>query len=723
MLASADLLEERVESAFSVVNKLVPALLSKAFRGELVSQQAEDEPVSVLLERIQVENKRLTSERKTKRKTRNTNKEIFKVPMETSEDFFEALSSAFSELDESELEEVDAYSIFVQAGFRPEQFMGFYEALRKAPEVRNAFEQARQETPLDLQAQSTNNSDNKVVGSGKFRLVYLWLEDFKNLKNYTVHFDGFHSIDIVLGWNGTGKSNLFKALVIILRDLYLWSQPERKTSKSFAKISSLKGFKLSYKINKQLVNVIWKPKEMTSPILELSFIGEDQDDAEAIKKASKGELPLPRFVFGYYSGPTNRLAEHFLPMRQDHYKNLLDETSDDPETLAMLLEKRRFFCAENHHAKYVLLAFFHKEDPAISQFLKNRLRIIGFESALFVIRKPRWARSANHEDFWGAEGVMRRVMERLRRFSIAPMKLKQNVIEGYRPQSEEHYYFFLPDLESLHAFAAEYQDARTFFLALESIDFSELIYDLKIQVKVQATKTEQVAITFHELSEGEQQLLMVLGLMRFTKSHQSLILLDEPDTHLNPHWSVDYLKLLSSVMSEVPGDESDEQKTSQILMSTHDPLVIASLLKEQIHLLKRDWETDACIWEQPTVNPRGLGFTGILTSEMFGMRSDLDEETLADLDNKVRLVAHEGSLTPEEADELKEIDKRLEDAGFEKAFSDPYYAAFIRAWGQRYSDLMAGARFVSPEQKEEIDRISREVLEEVLAELQAEATN
>ncbi|MFZ4676943.1 MAG: AAA family ATPase, partial [Nodosilinea sp.] len=348
------------------------------------------------------------------------------------------------------------------------------------------------------------------------------------------------------------------------------------------------------------------------------------------------------------------------------------------------------------------------------------LRIVGFESALFIIRKPRWAKQgAKAEDFWGARGVMRRVMERLRRFAIAPMVVEQNVREGYSLKSEEHYYFFLPNLQSLHALAAEYQDARTFFLALESIDFSELIYDLKIQVRVQATKTEQVAITFHELSEGEQQLLMVLGLMRFTKSHQSLVLLDEPDTHLNPHWSVDYLKLLSHVMSET-SDESEEQQTSQILMSTHDPLVIASLLKEQIHLLKRDWQTNACVWEQPTVNPRGLGFTGILISEMFGMRSDLDEKTLADLDNKVRLVAKEGSLTHEEVEELEEINERLEDAGFLKAFSDPYYAAFARAWGRRHSNLMAGVRFLSPEQQEEIDRISHELLEEAVAELEAE---
>ncbi|MGC2745294.1 MAG: AAA family ATPase, partial [Candidatus Angelobacter sp.] len=326
------------------------------------------------------------------------------------------------------------------------------------------------------------------------------------------------------------------------------------------------------------------------------------------------------------------------------------------------------------------------------------------------------------EDFWGATGIMRRVMERLRHYAIAPMVLQQKVNYGYRSTTEDHYYFFLPDLQSLHSFAAEYQDARSFFLALESTDFSELIHDVKIQVRVKSTNTEQVSITFHQLSEGEQQLLMVLGLMRFTKSHQSLVLLDEPDTHLNPHWSIDYIKDLAHVMSD-NAIESTEQQTSQILMATHDPLVIASLLKEQIHLLKRDPQTGACRWEPAAINPRGLGFTGILTSEMFGFRSDLDPETLGDLDNRVRLMANERSLTPQQKKELAEIDKRLADAGFSKAFSDPYYAAFVRAWGQRHSQLMAGTQFVSPEKRQEIDRIASEVLKEAVAEVEKEVEN
>ena len=48
----ADQLVARLKSARKVVDRLTPALLAKAFRGELVPQDPNDEPASVLLERI-----------------------------------------------------------------------------------------------------------------------------------------------------------------------------------------------------------------------------------------------------------------------------------------------------------------------------------------------------------------------------------------------------------------------------------------------------------------------------------------------------------------------------------------------------------------------------------------------------------------------------------------------------------------------------------------------
>ena len=48
----ADQLEAKLAAARKIVDRLTPALLAKAFRGELVPQDPNDEPASVLLERI-----------------------------------------------------------------------------------------------------------------------------------------------------------------------------------------------------------------------------------------------------------------------------------------------------------------------------------------------------------------------------------------------------------------------------------------------------------------------------------------------------------------------------------------------------------------------------------------------------------------------------------------------------------------------------------------------
>jgi len=52
LFAKADRIEAQYKNARQQVDRLTPALLAKAFRGELVPQDANDEPASVLLERV-----------------------------------------------------------------------------------------------------------------------------------------------------------------------------------------------------------------------------------------------------------------------------------------------------------------------------------------------------------------------------------------------------------------------------------------------------------------------------------------------------------------------------------------------------------------------------------------------------------------------------------------------------------------------------------------------
>lgn len=699
-LLAAERLEGKLETQLANSRAVRRSLMTDAFLGKLVPQDPNDEPASDLLRRIQNEIAQPKARRSIQSGPTETRDKVMKT--NNSKSPAARLSAAFDRTGKA----ANAAGLFAEAAFSPEDVISFYEELRANPEILKAFvaQSAARRKRIRPRKHRKLKSEHST---GRFRLVHLWLEDFKNLKNYIVRFGPTLGLDVVLGWNGTGKSNLFEALVIIFRDLHQWrekgSWPKR----------AMRGYRLSYEIGGQLVEVDWQPPNMKRPAIKAGAILKTTDVHTNLKAIKRESLPLPRFVFGYYSGPTNRLAEHFLPMKQAHYVRLRDAKSDDPETLSALLEQRRFFCAETHHAKYVLLSFCYREDAKISEFLRDRLRIIGFESALFVVRKPEWSRNNDPQDFWGATGVMRRVLKRLQQFAIAPMVLQQSVRTGFRPVNEDHYYFFLPDRASLQNFAAEYEDARTFFLALESTDFSELIHDVKVQVRVKATQSEEVPITFHEMSEGEQQLLMVLGLMRFTKSNQSLVLLDEPDTHLNPHWSVDYLKLLSRVMSD-DGKESPEQQSSQILITTHDPLVIASLAKEQIHLLKRDPDLLNCFWEQPLESPRGMGYSGILMSDIFGFRSDLDSETLKLLDQQADLAAKEGPLSKSDRAKLEKINRKIDEFGFRSISSDPYYREFLEAMARNKATL----RIMKKETQSRSDREAiRKGADEVLARL------
>jgi type I restriction enzyme S subunit len=70
LFAFADKIETRYTKAKAILDKLPQSILSKAFRGELVPQDPDDEPARVLLERIRAEKEKLGRKGDKKRKPR-----------------------------------------------------------------------------------------------------------------------------------------------------------------------------------------------------------------------------------------------------------------------------------------------------------------------------------------------------------------------------------------------------------------------------------------------------------------------------------------------------------------------------------------------------------------------------------------------------------------------------------------------------------------------------
>jgi len=205
---------------------------------------------------------------------------------------------------------------------------------------------------------------------------------------------------------------------------------------------------------------------------------------------------------------------------------------------------------------------------------------------------------------------------------------------------------------------------------LESTYISDLIHEVKVRVKKQDIDGY---ITFKELSEGEQQLLTVLGLMRFTQADDSLFLLDEPDTHLNPLWKWKYMSLMEDVVAR--------KKTSQVIMTTHDPLVISGLTKEEIRIFYHDIKSKTILAMEPDFDPKGLGVAGILTSDFFKLPSSLDFDTQQDVVKQYQLLAKKNKqqLTEKEEKELFRISSYLDKVGINQKSIDPLYDKFLDA--------------------------------------------
>lgn len=489
---------------------------------------------------------------------------------------------------------------------------------------------------------------------------------FKNLEDFKIDIDENSMETVLIGLNATGKSNLMEALVVIFRDLDLDRPPQiSKAKESFE-------YYIKYQCRKYSIEIEYSLAKGYSFVV---------DKAKLSKSAfnKHKDLYLPKHVFIYYSGISERLKDLY----SDHTKRYYEQIIKAEAKHTRFDKIPRIFLVQNIHSSLALIAFymFKDQEKETIQFLKEELRIKDFGSALFILKQPEWSKSRKGQDrFWNAGGLVRRFLEDLYRFSMAPIYHEERIATTYKKsETQSRLYLYIKDKKTFQDLVDTkmYTDKIPLFNALNSIEISDLLFDVRIKVAKENISGE---LSMSELSEGEKQLLTVLGMLKFTKDEESLILLDEPDTHLNPMWKWKFLEYLNKVVKR--------PETTQIIFCTHDPLVIGGLLKEQVRIFQKDKNGKIYI-EEPDIDPKGLGVEGILTSELFGLPTTLDEETQSDLNkrNELLLKQHQGSINDLEQAELGSLYTKLDELGFSKTFRDPLYQKFIIAYKERLKDI------------------------------------
>lgn len=578
------------------------------------------------------------------------------------------------------------------------------------------------------------------------QLLRIRIPNFRNLRGLDIAFATYLSAALgapadaqpkpirshaLIGQNGTGKSNLIEALITIFRDVDL----DREAAFDYT---------LEYSIRDHVVRI-----EADTVTQKRPYVWVD-GKAETQGYLLKNRELLPTHIFAYYSGRNERIEALF----QEHQRrfNLRQEITTDEVLSEQLLENftgseadiraveeakrrresrlkqagddrlRRLFYCRGGHSQLVLLACLLSDDPVFQKVLKN-LHIESLESALFVLKEPHRLREKRRSGkfdeqeliegdprFWYSRGnVVSEFLDKLWQVSWAPIEQEATKQIDFRGRSEKQkqLYLFVPNQDKLKQLGELVGSTDSFFRYAEGAYIGDLIDEVRITVKKRDEYGGKVSFT--QLSEGELQMLTVLGLMRITREDHCLFLLDEPDTHLNPIWKLRYFDDIEGVLASDEG--ALVQGESQILITTHDPMMIGSLKREQVHILRRN--KGRSIVDTPDEHPQGMGVTGLLKSELFGLSSTLDIETERRLFRRNELFV-KSPRSPEEDAELSRLSTELADLGFSTAdFRDPDYALFVRKMAQH-------RRFrkptLTPEEQAEQDAIADSIIDEILRE-------
>lgn len=465
------------------------------------------------------------------------------------------------------------------------------------------------------------------------RLLYLIINNYKNLKDFKINFEEEQRPSIVLGRNGSGKSNFFEAIVEIFVSLDL------------NKLTNF-DYEINYLCNTQKVLIKQHGKT------RIAFIDNKKVAISLITKCEEGtnrKKYLPKHIFAYYSGQSNRLESYFVKHEEDYKKELL---KGNDQSL------RKFIFAKSLYSQFIILAFLAFDDENARTFLKDYIGIKEIDSVEFVLKNPSWKGPPDGDQrFWNSAGIVADYLGEIAK--IALLVEDEPKIKRYWFKSEDDFKLF----------ANKCGDNTELFKIIESIYISDLLANIIVRVNMYNDEK----LTFDQLSEGEQQLLTVIGMLRFAGYDESLFLLDEPETHLNPVWKQSYTDLLSEYISI--------HKSTHTIITTHDPLVISNLDKEQIRVFEKNSQEGYINVFEPSIDPKGLGVEGILTSDIYGLRSGLDLDTQKKLEEKRKsyIASLDNEMTEEERSKLRTFSSELSGMEFSRTTIDLMYDDFIRA--------------------------------------------
>ena len=364
------------------------------------------------------------------------------------------------------------------------------------------------------------------------KLKSLYIQKYKNLAPITINFESGNGLTMLVGNNGSGKSNVLEAISGIFHDLF--------KGKDSRKIKC--DYKLQYTLNE--INCVI---EQTNGFLRCY-------GPKFKRREYFIEENAPHNIIGLYSGEENRLWTSFY---ETYYKSYIKRIKNNRHQ-----ERMRLMLINKYYWNVALLTLLLSGNETLKPFIENDLGITSISTIELKF---------NFKYFDDVNELLKTFINRINPDHESKIECNLEDLRNsifYSVLTDENGNILVDENGNKLLAEIGITDTEVFQNLTQAYmpKNEKIIKDIIIQIDDD--------ITVEQLSEGEKKLILVKTVLEILSDEKTLVLMDEPDAHLHEGRK----PALCNMMREYPN--------RQIVIATHSPIMAQIANEKELLMLE-----------------------------------------------------------------------------------------------------------------------------------------
>ena len=364
------------------------------------------------------------------------------------------------------------------------------------------------------------------------KLKSVYIEKYKNLSPLTIDFELGNGLTMLVGNNGSGKSNVLEAISGIFHDLF--------KGKDSRKIKC--DYKLQYTLNE--INCVI---EQTNGFLRCY-------GPKFKRREYFIEENAPHNIIGLYSGEEDRLWTSFY---ETYYKSYIKRIKTNRHQ-----ERMRLMLINKYYWNVALLTLLLSGNETLKPFIENDLGITSISTIELKF---------NFKYFDDVNELLKTFINRINPDHKSKIECNLEDLRNsifYSALTDENGNILVDENGNKLLAEIGITDTEVFQNLTQAYmpKNEKIIKDIIIQIDDD--------ITVEQLSEGEKKLILVKTVLEILSDEKTLVLMDEPDAHLHEGRK----PALCNMMREYPN--------RQIVIATHSPIMAQIANEKELLMLE-----------------------------------------------------------------------------------------------------------------------------------------